>query len=103
MPTGANIRLRIDGEDNTLGSALVTYLFEAGATFAACTKPHPQDRHLIVTLGAEDVRSTLLEALDGMVDDMDRMLAVVDAHTIGLAASEGDAPHDGLDAIQPSA
>ena len=41
---------RIPGEGHTLGCMLISHMFDNGATFAACTVPHPQDTALTIKI-----------------------------------------------------
>lgn len=44
----------IPGEGYTLGCMLTPYMFENGATFAACIVPHPQETSLTIKVSHSD-------------------------------------------------
>ena len=54
---------KFDGEGHTLSCLLEGRLFEAGAKFAACVVPHPQDEFLNVHIDASHPKRTLVEAM----------------------------------------
>ena len=51
---------KVTGEDHTVGSILRDQIFKHDITFGACTKYHPQDSHLNITIESEDEDPTTI-------------------------------------------
>lgn len=70
----------IDEQSHTIGCMLRPRLFENGATFAACVVLHPQDKHLVIKVEADDVNQCVMDAIYAATKDLDQMIREVDTY-----------------------
>lgn len=68
----------IDEQGHTIGCMLRPRLFQNGAKFAACVVLHPQDKHLIMKVDADDEYQCIMDAIYSANKDLDQMIREVD-------------------------
>lgn len=74
--------IRIPNQGHTLACMLRHYLFDNGASFAACTVPHPLDTELTVKIQCEEStpKECLQSALRDAEEEIEAALKVVRGH-----------------------
>tara|TARA_B100001741_G_scaffold57866_1_gene45303 strand:- start:1231 stop:1518 length:288 start_codon:yes stop_codon:yes gene_type:complete len=69
---------KIDEQGHTIGCMLRPRLFKNGAKFAACVVVHPQDKHLVMKVEADDEYQCVMDAIYSANKDLDQMIREVD-------------------------
>ena len=78
----------IPNQTHTLACLLRHHLFANGASFAACTVPHPLDEDLTITLAhADSCKECLLAALRDARSDVEKCITAINAYKSHLASS----------------
>lgn len=74
----ARMTFKIPSQGHTLGCLIRDGLFQNGATFAACTVPHPQDTFLVVEIDhPDDCEECLLSTLRETRLELERYKAAI--------------------------
>lgn len=74
--------IRIPNQGHTLACMLRTYLFDNGASFAACTVPHPLNSDLTVKIQCDGTtpKECLQASLRDAAEEVEAALKVVRGH-----------------------
>lgn len=74
------LEICLPGEGHTLGCLLRDWLFENGASYAACIVPHPQDNFLRIVVEADDPRQCILDSISAARAQVESCVQTVRAH-----------------------
>ena len=82
--------ITLPNQGHTLACMIRNYLFENGASFAACIVPHPLNTDLTVKIQSETItpKECLLQSLQDARQEVEYALSVARAHALNSTANE---------------